>query len=347
MNILTQVQLKAFNTLRLEAVASHYVQIHHVEEIAVALEYATQQQLNVLILSGGSNVLLPREINALVMHMQIMGVETLHTTEQYQFFRVGAGQTWHDFVLWSTAQQCYGLQNLALIPGLVGAAPVQNIGAYGVEVGEFIDYVEVYDREQKHFTQLSAADCNFAYRDSIFKQYPQRYVICYVVFKLLKQAELKINYGDLRQAMGEELTAENLQQQVIHIRQSKLPDPKQFANVGSFFKNPIISAQQLQYLLKEYPQIPHYPQAHGQVKVAAGWLIEQAGWKGKRLDQVGMFAKQALVLVNYADADLYDVQQTYQAVQHDVYQKFAISLQPEPVLFDSQGVIQAHTGVSI
>ncbi|EPF71385.1 UDP-N-acetylmuramate dehydrogenase [Acinetobacter rudis] len=347
MNILTQVQLKPFNTLQLEAVASHYVQIHHVEEIVAALDYAAAHQLNVLILSGGSNVLLPREINALVMHMQIQGIEALSADSKYQYFRVGAGQPWHDFVLWSTQQQCYGLQNLALIPGLVGAAPVQNIGAYGVEVGEFIDYIEVYDRELGQFSQLKSAECAFAYRDSIFKQQPQRYVICHVVFKLLKQAELKINYGDLRQAMGDEVTAENLQQQVIHIRQNKLPDPKEFANVGSFFKNPIISEQQLQALLEKFPQIPHYLQPHGQVKVAAGWLIEQSGWKGKRLGQVGMFAKQALVLVNYAHADLHDVQQTYQAVQHDVYQKFTVALQPEPVLFDSQGMIQAHTGVPI
>lgn len=347
MNILTQVQLKPFNTLQLEVVASHYVQIHQVEEVVIALDYAATQQLNAVILSGGSNVLLPRVMNALVMHMQIQGIELLSSDAQHQYVRVGAGQSWHDFVLWSTEQQYYGLQNLALIPGLVGAAPVQNIGAYGVEVGEFIDYVEVYDRELQQFTQLNADACHFAYRDSIFKQQPQRFVICYVVFKLLKQPELKMNYGDLRQAMGENISAENLQQQVIHIRQSKLPDPKVFANVGSFFKNPIISEQQLQQLIQKFPEIPHYPQPQAQVKVAAGWLIEQSGWKGKRLDQVGMFAKQALVLVNYANADLYDVQQTYQAVQHDVYQKFAIALQPEPVLFDSQGMIQAHTGVPI
>lgn len=349
MNILTQVQLKPFNTLQLEATASHYVQIDQTDDIVAALDYAKQQQLNVLVLSGGSNVLLPREIHALVMHMHIQGIEVLaeDANHAYVRVRVGAGQLWHEFVLWTTAHHYYGLQNLALIPGRVGAAPVQNIGAYGVEVGEFIDYVEVYDRITAQFTQLNAADCDFAYRDSIFKHQPQRYVICYVVFKLLKVAQLKMNYGDLRQAMADDITPENLQRQVIHIRQNKLPDPKQFANVGSFFKNPLVSEQQLTRIMAKFPQIPHYPQADGQVKIAAGWLIEQSGWKGKRLDQVGMFERQALVLVNYSNADLYAVQQTYHAVQHDVYQKFAVSLQPEPVLFDSLGVIQAHTGVPI
>lgn len=347
MNILTQVQLKPFNTLQLEATASHYVQIDQTDDLVAALDYAKQQQLNVLILSGGSNVLLPREIHALVMHMHIQGIEVLAEDANHAYVRVGAGQLWHEFVLWTTAQRYYGLQNLALIPGRVGAAPVQNIGAYGVEVGEFIDYVEVYDRITQQFVQLKAADCDFAYRDSRFKQQPQRYVICYVVFKLLKTAQLKMNYGDLRQAMADDITPENLQRQVIHIRQTKLPDPKQFANVGSFFKNPLVSEQQLTQIMAKFPKLPHYPQANGQVKIAAGWLIEQSGWKGKRLDQVGMFEKQALVLVNYADADLHAVQQTYHAVQQDVYQKFAVSLQPEPVLFDSQGVIQAHTGVPI
>lgn len=347
MNILKQVQLKPFNTLQLEAIASHYVQIHHIDEVVQALDYAEQHHLNCLILSGGSNVLLPREIDALVMHMQIKAIELLADDEKHVYVRVGAGQSWHEFVLWTTEQKYYGLQNLALIPGLVGAAPVQNIGAYGVEVGEFIDYVEVYDRQLKQFTQLQRDDCAFAYRDSIFKQQPQRYIICAVVFKLMKTAEVKISYGDLRQAMGTDLSPENLQRQVIQIRQSKLPDTKQFANVGSFFKNPVISTAQLEEIISQFPQLPYYPQVQGLVKIAAGWLIEHSGWKGKRLDQVGMFEKQALVLVNYGNADLAAVQQTYQAVQSDVYQKFSVELQPEPVMFNSQGLIQAHAGVPI
>lgn len=337
-----QFSLKAFNTLNLDAIASHYVQVSDQQSVQQALDYATQQQLNVLVLSGGSNMLLPEQVHALVMHVNIQGIEQLTEDEQYVRLRVGAGQPWHDFVLWSTAHQMYGLQNLALIPGLVGASPVQNIGAYGVEVGEFIESVEVYDRERACFSHIAAADCDFAYRHSIFKDHPTRYIITHVIFKLLKTAVLKIQYGDLKAAMGDELTAENLQQQVIQIRQSKLPDPKEFPNVGSFFKNPIIQLSEYEHLSSQFPLMPHYPQGNGTVKIAAGWLIDQAGWKGKQLGMVGMFHKQALVLVNYANANLHDVQATYRAVQQDVVKKFNIVLEPEPVLLNDLGLIQPH-----
>ena len=342
MQIQTQVQLKPFNTLNLEAIATYYSRIQSTDDLIAALEFAEQQQLNVLILSGGSNMLLPEQIDALVLHMDIQGIEMLEGNEQHQCLRVGGGQVWHDFVLWTTEQKFYGLQNLALIPGLVGASPVQNIGAYGVEVGEFIHAVEVYDRKLKKFDSIPVSDCHFSYRHSIFKDDPTRYVITHVTFKLLKQANLKLNYGDLKAAVGDNLTAENLQQQVIRIRQSKLPDPKEFPNVGSFFKNPIVNQQVFDQIAVHFPNLPHYPQANDQVKMAAGWLIDQAGWKGKQLGPVGMFHKQALVLVNYGHASLTDVRQAYGAVQQAVWDKFKIMLEPEPVLFDCKGLIRSH-----
>ncbi|KKW77136.1 UDP-N-acetylenolpyruvoylglucosamine reductase [Acinetobacter sp. AG1] len=342
MQVQAQVQLKNLNTLNLNAIASHYVQINHPDDVIEALKFAEQHNLNALILSGGSNVLLPQQIQALVLHLNIQGINVIAEDENTITVKVGAGQVWHDFVLYSTQQQWFGLQNLALIPGLVGASPVQNIGAYGVEVGEFIDSVQVYDRQLKVFDSISGSNCHFAYRHSIFKDYPNRYIIVSVTFKLLKKADLKLSYGDLKQAVGEEFTAENLQNQVIHIRQSKLPDPKEFPNVGSFFKNPILTEAEFGKIAQHFPNIPHYPQAHSNVKVAAGWLIDQTGWKGKQLGSVGMFDKQALVLVNYADATLADVKNTYQTVQSDVKQKFNIQLEPEPVLYSEQGLIQAH-----
>lgn len=342
MNIQTQVQLKPFNTLNLNAVASHYVKIQSVEALLEALDYAEQQQLNVLILSGGSNMLLPEQLHALVLHMDIQGTEHIAEDELTQTVRVGAGQLWHDFVLWTTAQGLFGLQNLALIPGLVGASPVQNIGAYGVEAGEFIDAVHVYDRYEKAFARIAAADCHFSYRHSIFKDDPNRYIITHVSFRLLKNADLKLNYGDLKAAVADEQTAENLQNQVIHIRQSKLPDPKQYPNVGSFFKNPVISQSEFDQIARQFPNLPHYPQANQQVKIAAGWLIDQAGWKGKKLGMVGMFHKQALVLVNYDNAALHHVRAAYHAVQQDVFNKFHIVLEPEPVLFDENGLLRPH-----
>lgn len=342
MQIQTQVQLKPFNTLSLDAVASHYVRVQSVEEIKAALDFAKAEQLNVLVLSGGSNMLLPEQIHALVMHMDIQGIEYVQDDADTQTLKVGAGQVWHDFVLWTTAHQFYGLQNLALIPGLVGASPVQNIGAYGVEAGEFIESVQVYDRVTEQQSSISAADCHFSYRHSIFKDEPERFIITHVTFKLLKHADLKLNYGDLKQAVGEDLSAENLQQQVIHIRQTKLPDPKEFPNVGSFFKNPVISQQAFDQIALQFPNLPHYPQPNNAVKLAAGWLIDQAGWKGKSVGSVGMFHKQALVLVNYQDATLQNVRTTYKAVQHDVFEKFNIELHPEPVLFDTNGLIRSH-----
>ena len=345
MHIQYNMQLKPFNTLNLDATASHYVKIENIQDVQDALAFAQKEQLNVLILSGGSNMLLPEHIHALVMHMDIQGIEKCAEDDASVTLKVGAGQVWHEFVLWSTEQKLYGLQNLALIPGLVGASPVQNIGAYGVEVGEFIESVQVYDRECQQFSSIVAADCQFAYRHSIFKDHPNRYIITHVTFKLLKQAALKLNYGDLKAAVGDEQTAENLQQQVIQIRQSKLPNPAEYPNVGSFFKNPVISTQQFDQIAAQFPNLPHYPQPNAQVKIAAGWLIDQAGWKGKQLGVVGMFHKQALVLVNYADATLADVQHTYRAVQQDVLNRFGISLEPEPVLFDETGLIRAHQPV--
>ncbi len=342
MQIQTQVQLKPFNTLSLDAVASHYCKIQSIDDLTQALDFAKQQQLNILILSGGSNMLLPEQIHALVLHMDIQGIELLDADDQVQRLRVGAGQSWHDFVLWTTQQGFYGLQNLALIPGLVGASPVQNMGAYGVEVGEFIESVEVYDRENHSFSSIKAADCDFAYRHSIFKDQPGRYIITHVIFRLLKQPELKLNYGDLKTAVGEEQTPENLERQVIQIRQSKLPDPKEYPNVGSFFKNPVVDLQFFDQIAQQFPNLPHYPQPNNQVKMAAGWLIDQSGWKGKQLGSVGMFHKQALVLVNYANASLKDVRATYQAVQADVQEKFGVLLEPEPVLFAENGMIRSH-----
>ncbi|MCX5469055.1 UDP-N-acetylmuramate dehydrogenase [Acinetobacter nematophilus] len=342
MNIESQVQLKPFNTLRLDSVASHFVKVQSVADLKSALQFAKQNNLNVLLLSGGSNMILPEHIQALVVAIDIQGIEFIGEDERSKTIKIGAGQVWHDFVLWTTAQHLYGLQNLALIPGLVGASPVQNIGAYGVEAGDFIESVEVYDRKFDQIRSISALDCQFSYRHSIFKDDPNRYVITHVVFRLLKQTDLKINYGDLKAAMADDLSAENLQKQVIQIRQSKLPDPKEYPNVGSFFKNPIIGQDLFSQLIAKFPNIPHYPQTEDRVKIAAGWLIDQAGWKGRQLNQVGMFHKQALVLVNYADATLTDVQATYRAVQKDVFDKFAVQLEPEPVLFNEMGLIQNH-----
>lgn len=338
LNIKYDFQLKGLNTLNLSAVAAYFIEINTQTDLIDALQFAKKESTEVVVLSGGSNMLLPEYLNACVLYINIQGIQCIEEDETDVLVQVGAGQNWHDFVLYSTQQEWYGLQNLALIPGKVGAAPVQNIGAYGVEVGEFISYVSVYDCIEKEFVTLSRNECHFEYRNSIFKQNQKRYIIVSVVFKLKKNVELKLDYGDLATAVGDNKTPMNLQEQVIRIRRSKLPDPKEYPNVGSFFKNPIVSHQQFMQMHEHFPNMPHYTQADGRVKLAAGWLIDQVGWKGKRLGKVGMFAKQALVLVNYADANLEEVKATYTAVQNDVQQKFNILLEPEPIIFEENGL---------
>lgn len=339
------VDLSHLNTLALQSTCSDYIGLSDDRQIEAAVDYARQQDLNIFVLSGGSNLLLPESFHALTLHMQNEGKEILTETDQYIVVKVQAGEVWHDFVCDCTAQGYYGLENLALIPGRIGAAPIQNIGAYGVEVGEFIERIWAYDLHTSQRVTLEASQCNFAYRDSIFKQNAGRYIIYAVSFKLLKQAQMKLSYADVAQRIGEQPTPQKLLDTIIDIRQNKLPQPKQYPNVGSFFKNPILSATQYQQFSLAYPEAPHYPQANGDVKVAAGWLIDQAGWKGKKQGMVGMFERQALVLVNYANATLSDVQQTYYSVQEDIFAKFAISLEPEPVLLDRTGKIQAHRRV--
>lgn len=339
LEIQTQVQLQTFNTLKLQAVVSHYCKIKSHADVEEALHFADQAQLNCVILSGGSNILLPKYLNALILHMDIQGVCVVAETVGNITVDVAAGENWHGFVLHSTQQQWYGLQNLALIPGLVGASPVQNIGAYGIEVGEFIESVYAYDRMEKQYIRLVASACQFRYRHSIFKQDPTRYIILSVRFKLNKTPCLKLAYGDLKVAVGDEKTAENLQSQVIKIRQSKLPDPAQYPNVGSFFKNPIITYTHYQQLIAQFPRMPNFLQADGYVKVTAGWLIEQVGWKGRKYGSVGMFERQALVLVNYGHASLHNIEQTCELVQQAVKQQFSIWLEPEPVKFLDNGTI--------
>ncbi|MFU8927466.1 UDP-N-acetylmuramate dehydrogenase [Acinetobacter puyangensis] len=334
--------LTAFNTLALKSQCSDYVALTDRYDLEQAIDYARVHQLNIFVLSGGSNLLLPEKFRALTIHILTQGKEILSENDDEVVIKVQAGEIWHDFVCNCCAKGYHGLENLALIPGRVGAAPIQNIGAYGVEAGEFIETIWAYDLKQDQHIEFKAAQCDFGYRDSIFKQQAGRYIIYAVSFKLFKHAQLQLKYADVAQQVGDEATPEKLLQTIIHIRRQKLPQPEQFPNAGSFFKNPVLAAQQFSDLIEHYPRVPHYPQNNDMQKVAAGWLIDQAGWKGKRLGDVGMFERQALVLVNYGQASLQDVQRTYEQIQTDIYQKFAIRLEPEPVLLNESGEISPH-----
>jgi UDP-N-acetylmuramate dehydrogenase len=271
--------------------------------------------------------------------MGIPGKRLLREDADAFYIEAGAGENWHDFVQWTLAQGMPGLENLSLIPGTVGAAPIQNIGAYGLEVGECLHSVTAWDFEKQDFFTIDRENCHFSYRDSVFKQQGWhlngRIAIVSVLFRLPRAWRPNIGYADLRQELSahgiSEPGARDIADAVIAVRQRKLPDPAQTPNAGSFFHNPLIDRAQADALLATHPALPNYLQPDGRVKLAAGWLIEQAGWKGKSLGPVGMYEKQALVLVNHGGATGADVRRTMAAVQAAVRDRFAVELSPEPV----------------
>ena len=302
LNIQEHVSLRPYNTLAVDVRARFFVAVNSLGQLREALLWAQQREMSVLVLGGGSNLVLTTDLEMLVIHLQLQGIEILSEDADCARVEVQAGENWHAFVQWSLEQGFSGLENLSLIPGNVGAAPVQNIGAYGVELKDHLESVLVLDRQAEQIQRLTNEQCQFAYRDSLFKRESGQRVILSVIFKLPKQAELQLDYGQLRSYLAEQQISEptplDVSRAVCAIRAEKLPDPKQLANAGSFFKNPVVSAEHAEQLQKTYPNIVSFAQADGQVKLAAGWLIDQAGWKGVRQGDAGVHAKQALVLVN-------------------------------------------------
>ncbi|HOI51404.1 MAG TPA: UDP-N-acetylmuramate dehydrogenase [Azonexus sp.] len=330
----TAIDLTPFNTLALPGRAAHYLKVTDPAQLA-----AVPPGERRFVLGGGSNLVLTGDFPGLLLHMAIAGKRLLREDDKAFYIEAGAGENWHDFVQWTLAQGWPGLENLSLIPGTVGAAPVQNIGAYGLEVGERLDSVTAWDFEKRVFFTLDREACRFAYRDSLFKQrgwhLDGRIAIVSVVFRLAKAWQANIGYADLRQELAARGIAEpgasDVADAVIAVRQRKLPDPALTPNAGSFFHNPVVERSVAEALKAQHPALPCYAQPDGRVKLAAGWLIEQAGWKGKALGPVGMYEKQALVLVNRGGATGADVRRTMAAVQAAVREKFAIELSPEPV----------------
>jgi len=270
-----------------------------------------------------------------VVHMALSGRECVSEDDGYRYIKAAAGEVWHEFVLWTLAQGWGGLENLSLIPGSVGAAPIQNIGAYGVELKDFFHSLAWYEFATGATHHLAADECQFAYRDSVFKHgLRDRGVILEVTFALPKQWQPKLGYGDVAKSMQsvEQPTPLQISQAICAIRLSKLPDPSLIGNVGSFFKNPLLSEKQRQSLLQKFPDLVSYPQADGQFKLAAGWLIERAGWKGRTSGAVGVYEKQALVLVNLGGATGQEVVKFAQTIQADVLAQFGVQLEIEPVL---------------
>lgn len=328
------VSLKRLNTFGIEATAKALVEVHDDEQLRAALSFAKQQQLPVLLLGGGSNMLITGNIDALVVRMATRGINIIEDDADRVVVEAQAGEPWHPFVQWSLAQGFVGLENLSLIPGTVGAAPMQNIGAYGVEIKDVFAGLTALDRESGELREFSAEDCAFAYRDSIFKQQPGRWVILRVRFALSRRNVLHLGYGPVQQRLQAQgitdPTATDVSQAICAIRSEKLPDPAQLGNAGSFFKNPLVSAALAERISQLHSDVVAYPQADGQVKLAAGWLIERAGWKGFREGDAGVHKLQALVLVNYGNASGKQLLALAQRIQHDIAERFGVELEMEP-----------------
>lgn len=308
------------------------------------------ESLPLFVLSGGSNVLLPAQLHAIVLWPQMRGISVTAQTKDYVDIEVMAGERWHDLVLYTVAQGWYGLENLALIPGLTGAAPVQNIGAYGVQLEDCLQYVRAYHLPTHTWHRLSAAECQFGYRDSLFKRTPNTWLISRVGFRLhLDPTQILASYGDVQTVAQHyaELQGrtrpipDDVMHAIIDIRQQKLPDPKQLPNCGSFFQNPIIDHAQFTALQVHYPDIVGYSMPNSMVKVAAGWLIEQAGLKGGGIAPIFTHQQQALVLTNHTPykATQDDVLHAQQYIADCIYEKFAIHLSREPVMINTDGSI--------
>ncbi|WP_153111176.1 UDP-N-acetylmuramate dehydrogenase [Propionivibrio limicola] len=334
-----EANLAKRNTLGLPAHAALYARITSVEQLAALADFYAPGDCRFFVLGGGSNLVLSGDFDGLVLHMAMSGRALVGEDADAWYVRAGAGENWHDFVQWTLAQGWPGLENLSLIPGTVGAAPIQNIGAYGLEAGDRFHALTAFDMQRGESVRFDRAGCRFGYRDSVFKQegwhLDGRFVITDVTFRLPKHWQPLTGYADIAKELAaqaiEEADARQIADAVIAVRQSKLPDPAEIPNTGSFFHNPVVAAATAEQLLAAYPNLPHYPQADGGVKLAAGWLIDQAGWKGKDLGPVGMYEKQALVLVNRGGATGADVLALMQAVQRDVQEKFGVELTPEPV----------------
>jgi UDP-N-acetylmuramate dehydrogenase len=328
--------LKPYNTLGVEAKARYFLSVTAPNGVLAAIG-ETRNDLPYLVLGGGSNILFTRDFEGLVLKNDIKGLAVLGQDADEVRVRAGGGEDWPAFVQWCLQHRFYGLENLSLIPGTVGAAPVQNIGAYGVEVGDRVEAVEAIDMQSGAACRFEASACDFAYRSSIFKdRYRNRYFITAVTFRLNKQAQLVTSYADVQRALAGRkepvVTPQELSDMICDIRRGKLPDPEEIANAGSFFKNPIISRTRYRKLTERFPELPAYPVDHERVKIAAGWMIENCGWKGRRVGACGVYSRQALVLVNYGGATGRDILDLAEAVQASVEKVFDIRLHPEPLI---------------
>lgn len=334
MDIIENYSLKLYNTFGIEAKAKYFADVSTINDLRKVLVFRRQKDLPILFIGGGSNMLFVDNFPGIVLKLNLKGIEILKEDNDYVYVKSQGSENWHHFVEWTLEHDFGGLENLSLIPGNVGTAPMQNIGAYSVEVKDYIVEVQTLELETGNERIFTNEECHFGYRESIFKnELRGQYVLVAVTFKLTKQNhQLHVDYGAIKTELDSEQiinpTIQDISRAVIKIRESKLPDPSQIGNSGSFFKNPVISNDEFAEIEKNHPQIAHYKTDSG-IKLAAGWLIEQAGWKGKRFGDAGVHDKQALVLVNYGNATGKEIYDLSEQIIEDVKNKYGVTLERE------------------
>ena len=332
MQIQENISLKRYNSFGIAAMASYFASFKNIEELSELLTLNPEPKT--LILGGGTNILLTKDFDGLVLKNEITGIKLIHEDNDYVFVKAGAGENWHQFVLYCLQRNWAGVENLSLIPGNVGASPIQNIGAYGVELEDVFWDLEAYHIYEKKLVTFTNNDCVFGYRDSVFKkELKDQLVILNVTFKLHKKPVFHTSYGAIEQELEKmgvkELSIKAISDAIIRIRTFKLPDPAKIGNAGSFFKNPEVSQDRFLELMEDFPSISAHPLINGNVKLAAAWLIDQCGWKGFRLGDAGCHVNQPLVLVNYGHAKGDEIYNLSEEILQSVLEKFDITLERE------------------
>ena len=325
------------NTFGIDAYCRLFIEYSDISELKDALKKVKEMHVPMLHIGGGSNLLFTKDYEGVVLHAGSKNIKIIKETEDNIYIEADAGVVWDEFVEWTIKHGSFGLENLSLIPGEVGASAVQNIGAYGIEVCQYIDRVKTLEVATEKYHEFKNEECNYGYRHSIFKgELYGKHIVTSVVYKLSKEFTPHLEYGALKTQLekhnlnAKDITAQQLRKLIIDIRNEKLPNPNDIGSAGSFFMNPIVSEEKFVALYQQYPTIPHYPAKNG-IKLSAGWLIDQAGWKGKKFKNAGVYEKQALVLVNNGGATGDDVVQLAQSIQKDILEKFGINIKPEAI----------------
>ena len=335
MNILQNIDLRSFNTLAVPANVAYFIEVASLVELQQALEFCREKRRSPVVIGGGSNVVFTGDIDGVVIRIAMRGIECTMQGDDC-LVTAAAGENWHELVCYCLAQGWYGLENLIAIPGSVGAAPIQNIGAYGVELSRVLESVTGWDCETSTLRSLSLDQCQLSYRDSIFKhELKDKFIITSVTLRLSSKAKPEVSYPALRSELADpdSVTSEQVAETVAKIRSSKLPDYRREPNAGSFFKNPLIEAEQARALLEQFPTLAHWAMPNAQVKLAAAWLVDQSGWKGRREGGVGVHPKQAIVLVNYEGLSGTAVIEFAAQIQADVMAKYGVNLEIEPRIY--------------